>query len=298
MRGGKIMSYEIIYRQVRKLTPPTARELLEINVYEGQRKLRQNNLSSIETLMKRGEFTTGKIGIAILRHKKNYRLLMNGQHISTLVSNLNITVDVMWEEALCKNDVDVAHYFASFDTLGARNSSNILGAIKVALDLDWPNRILSLVAGATMMADNGRAGMKTPYYLQNLLVKNQSFGNHLLTILRGDANGVCEKRLKFLLRKPIAFAILTTYKIDEGDSLKFWSVVRDGIELKKDDPRKKLRDYLLQTTFCFTHGASSSRKVSTYHELISKCITAWNAYRKGDRTDLKYYRDKPIPRAI
>jgi hypothetical protein len=33
-------------------------------------------------------------------------------------------------------------------------------------------------------------------------------------------------------------------------------------------------------------------------EMMAKCIHAWNAWRRDERTALKYFKDAPIPKAF
>lgn len=72
--------------------------------------------------------------------------------------------------------------------------------------------------------------------------------------------------------------------------------VRDGEGLKRSMPAFRLREYLL-TVNVGSKGRAYKRLV-TSREMLAKSITAWNAYRRGESTELKYYNEKPIPKAV
>lgn len=50
------------------------------------------------------------------------------------------------------------------------------------------------------------------------------------------------------------------------------------------------------TTGLVAGRGTMSLEVATKKEMHVKCIVAWNAWRTGDITSLRYYADKPIPK--
>ncbi len=59
-------------------------------------------------------------------------------------------------------------------------------------------------------------------------------------------------------------------------------------------PDRKLARYLL-TVGVHVGGGTHKIKTASQREVYVKCIHAWNAWRKEESTDMKYYVDKEIP---
>ncbi len=95
----------------------------------------------------------------------------------------------------------------------------------------------------------------------------------------------------------MACAILMTFRKNVRDAEKFWTMVRDGEGLTRRDPGKLLRDFLMTTSQAWSRGANAVRRAS-FHEICSKCVNAWNAYRDRRTLDaLRYYRNGSLPKA-
>jgi len=167
--------------------------------------------------------------------------------------------------------------------------------VKVEMDslaLDWPAKIGSLVVGAAAHGKNFTANQKV-----ELLKHHQKFGKFLYRLIGISENGGnVALEASHMRRLPVVYAILQTFTKSQDASDTFWRQVRDGEGLRRSMPTYKLRNYLLTHNYGFGRGALGV-KVSTFHEMTSKCITAWNAYRKGVATDLKYYISKEIPKS-
>jgi hypothetical protein len=79
----------------------------------------------------------------------------------------------------------------------------------------------------------------------------------------------------------------------------FWKQVRDGEGLTRSMPSHKFREYLMTHNYGVGRGTQGAPgHVVSFHEMVSKGVTAWNAFRKGKTTDLKYFPGKPIPEAL
>ena len=63
---------------------------------------------------------------------------------------------------------------------------------------------------------------------------------------------------------------------------------------------QKLRNYLMDTVTGRGQSFNGSARsdISSNREVYVKCIHAWNAYRRGKNTDLKYHAQSPIPKAV
>ena len=88
--------------------------------------------------------------------------------------------------------------------------------------------------------------------------------------------------------------MFVTYQKSKKAATEFWTAVREETGQSPQFADRKLAKFLL------THGLRAIRhQQSRYRvkdrEFFCKSIHAWNAWRKGDQTNLNYRADKPIP---
>ena len=55
--------------EIVQLTPTVAHELLELNTFPGQRKLRMKEVARLESIILGGLFLVGEIGVATLKYE-------------------------------------------------------------------------------------------------------------------------------------------------------------------------------------------------------------------------------------
>jgi hypothetical protein len=97
------------------------------------------------------------------------------------------------------------------------------------------------------------------------------------------------KECAHLSRRAIVAAMMVTAEKNKEAARKFWTDVRDG-EMKKGDPSRTLRDFLIGYSVDRGRGSQYSKK-ATEREMYRKCLVGWNAFRKGTTTALKVFND-------
>ena len=85
--------------------------------------------------------------------------------------------------------------------------------------------------------------------------------------------------------------MIETFRLEPISARIFWQQVRDGEELTKDSGPFKYRDFLMQNLM-------AGIKKPTNHEIVYRAHTAWNAYRRGSKTTLRYQHNLPIQSLI
>jgi len=269
--------------------PNQAKDFLELNTFPSQRRLNPRHVKKLEKEITEGTFRIGEIATAVEQFNGNKKVLMNGQHQLHAIINTGKKIKAVYEIYDVFTPTDLSLLFRKFDNNAIRTLSQKALVEARALDVNWSSRIISLVISsiqyktkAIQLTDSSIDSFKN--YL-----KVGDFINSILT--------ASEPMPKHMMRGPVGHAMMLTYEKSQGDSLIFWSKVRDGEGLNKSDPAKTLRDFLMSTSVGYGRGASDI-KLASIHEMTSKCITSWNAFRKGTKTDLKYYSMKPIPKAL
>lgn len=98
-------------------------------------------------------------------------------------------------------------------------------------------------------------------------------------------------------RMAVYAAMLGCYRKGNGAAEKFWSEVRDETGANPTDPSRKLAKFLLLNSS--SKGRKDYNSVQRYRvtdrEFYVKVIHAFQAWRKEEKTDLKYYADKEVP---
>lgn len=290
-----------IKSQKMELTPKIAERLLLLNTFEGQRQLRPWWVSELANRIRDGVFTCGHVAIAIYTNGSGEpeKFQVNGQHQCNGVLVANKSVDVMYEEYDCGTDMEnVSYLYRQFDSHAGRSIDNLVKMELLALKLDWPVRIGQLVVrGASLLKGQEGAHKNHKIALIKAHIEHGNFVNNILTCCSAD-----EKKFattKHLLRGSVVHAMILTYEKSQKSAKDFWENVRDGEGLKKSQPEYVLREFLKDTSINRGRGATVFKnRTCSDHEVTSKCISAWNAYRRGEKTVLKYFASKPIPKAF
>jgi len=274
------------------LSPKEALRLIDINTYEGQRPLRPKKVQEYKDKILDGTFRRGDFAIARQFFNGQKEILINGQHQAhaSVIANKGIRCIIDYYDVFTPEDLSLL--YRQFDPPG-RSLADILRPEAIALEVNWPSHVISrVVAGAALKA--GLMGNCTKEKKVELLKDNLSSGAFVCSIIdNSDA--------KHLNRRAVVCAMLSTWERSQQDSNKFWVGARDGDNISKTKPPEqaiwKIRNWLMQVTVATGRGTFGLKRAAD-HEIVSRCITAWNAFRRKENTDIKYYKDKPIPRAI
>jgi len=285
-------------KKTMKITPRDAERILQMKFFGAQRPLRPRWVSTLANIIREDLFLNGEIGTAILKYDGNTEVLINGQHQCHAVIVANKAIEVEYTTYECDTPDDTSTLYAQFDNHSPRSLANVVKAHAFTMNLDWPNKCCSLLVGAAAVKENIETAPK--YQKSELLdtyLKQGQFIHDLLFVSMNGAN--IHKDSAHLRRLPTVYAMLHTWEKSQSESAIFWKQVRDGEGLSRTMPAFKLRNYLMTTNYHRGRGTQGvPGKTATFHEMVSKSIVAWNAFRKHTTTDLKYYRDKPIPRVV
>lgn len=99
---------------------------------------------------------------------------------------------------------------------------------------------------------------------------------------------------RFLRRVGVVAAIYATYSVAPGPATEFWTLVRDESAPNRLDATRTLAKFLTESHGDHRRGGAAVPTRGFY----VKSIHAWNAWRKGRTTMLKYHPKSPLPRPI
>lgn len=104
-------------------------------------------------------------------------------------------------------------------------------------------------------------------------------------------------------RGAVIAAMLATYDVDVPTASVFWNWVVTGEHVEKDHQTRVLREWLMRTIMVGGRRNSQSTGNSSGYadarEFYTRCIQAWNGFRKNQYVKLsRYHSNTPIPQAV
>jgi hypothetical protein len=284
--------FELVSRKIKEVGLKDAERFLSFNNYEGQRPVRKKHVAMLAEEMNEGRFTFGNIAVARQGWNGGDQMMANGQHTCIAILETGESIPAVVEEYNCKTPEDFAALYRTFDNNAVRSLSEIAYPETRALKLDWTRKFIGIILAGISFIE-GHTGMhknKRVEYLKKY-IKEGTFAHDILS-------PVSSSERRHMERGPVIAAMFLTFRKCAADAERFWEDVRDGENLPGKSPALKLRNYLMQASVSVGRGVStpSLNAAVTYREMYGKCIVAWNAYRRGDATALKFYADKELPK--
>jgi hypothetical protein len=292
------MWYPIEKPKVVQSSPKLAETFRDMLACPYDRPTRQPRLDYLREVILNGTFRNCEWATAYCEETGlTYRV--NGKHTSTIVSGLNgeaPPLNVVLGKYHCDTLEDVAKLYATFDTRSSMRSTN---DIYLAYACAVPQ--LAGLSGKTISV--AVAGMAYHYWTERsyldhpaeekaeLLWKHRDFVLFYHQLIFGHAS-------RHLKRSPAAAAMFSTYLKCQRDAKLFWELVMTEEGASPRTPDRKLADYLKSVCVNLGVGSRTTKKVSSVREIYAKCIHAWNAWRTGASTDLKYYANVALPKPV
>lgn len=264
------------------------------------RDVRDRRKERLRAIMKAGTFRTCEWASAICKEDGvEYRV--NGKHTSTILHEMNgdrpTDLYVVVEQYECDTLEDVARLYATFDT---RESVKTTGDINKCFagahdDLSQlPNKLVN-----TCVSGLAFEKWEDGYFSQRaedraaLILQHGDFAMWAFTVIWPET-----KDTRHLVRSPVLAAMFRTYKKSQKHAGEFWGLVRDGSGTDHRSPDRVLHKMLITSSVNTGRGAVPGRRTVAGREMYIKCIHAWNAWRKGVSTDLKYYPNAETPACV
>lgn len=276
-------------------TPELAMDTATHPKWKGERDLSKTRMAFLEGELEQGRFYSPTWVFATLNGKR-YRV--NGQHTSNLLANANghfpkgLSVNII--EFHCESENDLAELFATFDRPeSARSMRDIIGAHAAQHE--------GLAGISARNVARGTAG---------ILFARRQTGQSKGAIGRDDRARLVHDHADYLKwvspiiairpldREAVAAAIFLSSRVDREAAMKFWLAVHDGSEQNHRGPSRVLQSFLLNLKIDERARGTNREQRWPPRAIFVKCIHAWNAWRRGAISDLKYYEGSPIPELV
>ncbi len=289
------MSWTLLGRpKTKPVTKSLAKEFAEMEPAPHDRPLSERRLAVYQKLLKDGSFRPVTWASAICKETGDiYRV--NGKHTSIMLSGLDKMPDfyVTVEEYECDTLEDVAKLYATFDSaMMSRTAKDIYASFAGTIPTlkGVSGAIIGMaVTGLSMeqWGHNYNSGHQ-PAERAELLLEHPEFVTWLASL------DLTTRATTHMKRTAVAAAMFATWKRSQKAATEFWMAVRDETGAKPDLPDRKLSKMLLTVGVDKGTGSTRAKKMNQ-REMFVRCLHAWNAWRKGEPTDLRYYEDKDIP---
>lgn len=285
-----------------RVTTALATEFRDMCPAPADRELSEQRLTAYRKAMEMGLFrpTVDWCRAYCEETKEHYRV--NGKHTSTLLASLDAIPAEMTaciSEYRCDSMDDVARLYSTFDAQEQTRRAGDIYRIFAAIDpttSSMSSRVVALcVSGVAFFRHGSRYASETTAagraeYLLDGTVRQ--FVSWLSEI-------VAKKGSRHVHRVPVVAAMWATWSKCRKDATEFWSAVIDETGTSPTLPDRRLAKWLITHTVN-SGGGARQNAVSTRaapREVYVKSVIAWNAYRAGATTDLKYYPNAKTPSA-
>lgn len=264
-----------------------AKQLLAMNTYENQRKIRRATVGILQD-----ELTAGRLRpleISLARVQGGSYCLVNGQHQLTVALEHKAGLPATVSYYRCDTPADMVHLFATFDTTPRRSGADCIRGYRglLAAELvDLPIRMLTACSSALAILEDG--GPK--FYSRPISTAHKA---GLLTIYLDDLTfiySLWNERSEALIRRvPVMLSILAISRKNGDNCYPFLEQVVNGIGLQLDTPQYKLHEFL---TLKYPSGTGWPCFQSVYMNIISW----WNTFCTGIfRQSVKAASMKTLP---
>jgi hypothetical protein len=288
-----------------KATRSLAKQYMEMDPAPHDRPLSERRLAVYQRLLRDGSFRPVAWASAICKATDGvYRV--NGKHTSTLLAGLPEMPDfyVVLEDYEADTLEDVVQLYATFDSkMQSRTASDInmsFAATVTGLQHVCRQTINTLVAGLAWHYFGEHANTThQPAERAELLLDHVDFGVWFDRLLSGTEAEQSRTHIPYrhLARQPVCAAMLACWMKSQTDCKTFWLAVRDETGASPNLPDRRIGKYLALAKANLGRGALGARPVPP-REIYAKSISAWNAWRRKESTNLNYYAGKPLPEAV
>lgn len=283
------IDYELIHDRREKFTMELAHRFIEMQTFMGERKLNDRHMDFLLEQAKQGKFLGDITALASCQCVwDNTERRLNGQHTSWMRTYMpadwSPIVHVLKYRAM--REEDFRALYASFDRIFVRSNKHVVTAELLGTSefKELTSGVLSKLASGLRLwtAERARDVRSVDKIVELMRTKHYKLTIEVSQFLVGIQPSNAAHMYN---RVPVVAAMFASFNKSSQDSHKFWVMVRDGGG-DATHPAQALMKYLVKTTIR-SDPSDHSRFVSvTGEEMYRVCITAWNAFRRGDKLKL------------
>ena len=294
--------YRLLNTKVVTANRRVVNEFVEMTRLEHDREVQEARKNWILDEILEGRFHGNELASChILSEDRLVRV--NGKHTSLVLSSLsdadlrelNLQLVIKRFEADTVNDA-VALYNTYDSRLSAKSSGDVVQVV-VSADEQLrtiPRHVMTQIVGAFAWGATGDTRSHSRVEkTAAMALDNIDFCLWTQELFKEGTTENCKK----LRRSPVINGMWRLFNKCQRDATIFWRLVRDENGEHPSTPDRVLARFLNSHSVNHAKGAKGNAAVHP-RQMIASCITAWNAWRRGETTALRYYADKPMPRPV
>jgi hypothetical protein len=277
------ITYELKSRRQEKFTMELASKFIEMETFVGERPLKDDHVAFLYREAKAGRFLHDLANLASCLCKwDGVERRLNGQHTSWMrtfmpkrwcppITVLRFAVD---------REEDYRSLYASFDRNSPRSNREVVGAECKGTEKfeAVPSPLLfPLASGLRLWTASGKRDRRPIDEIVDLM-KSQ-FYNLTLNVSAFMSTMSPSTAPHMYRRAPVTGAMFATFNKSQAEATRFWTLVRDGGG-SAGFPPLVLMKWLTKTAMNAAKDTRSRQNVGR-EEMYCSCITAWNAFRRG-----------------
>jgi hypothetical protein len=276
----------------REITPRDAEGFLALNNFPGQRAYKPMKGRSYADNMANGSHRRIEIAVAKVR-ESGVDYLMNGQHNCNAILIHNRPYSGVVSYYTCDTMEDAWRLFATFDVHASRTEQQFMHSRRGLFDderlHDVPLRVLQC-CGTALYALG--AGTDPQFNAPATHVKTEKAD--LVDKYADDVIFVSQyKEYGHMIAVGCVAAIIATERKNKKAAAEFWEKVGTGEMLVLSDPRRRLRDSLMDLRFLGEIRGGYQRQKA----MFALCASWWNSWRTGEvRRSVKVNAMSGVPK--
>lgn len=284
------------------VTKRLAEEWNAMDEIREDRPLSERRLQVYRKVLASGEFRPVTWAKVFVKEMDQY-YRVNGKHTSTVFASADLSncqeVIAVIEDYEAETIEDAVKLYATFDSQQqVRNQSDInsMFAASIPEFKEFDSRFINLcVSSLNYFKSPGTGGVANAPQMTSADKAEVMFDEiEFCQWLKGMIGG--RNVHGQLHRVPVVAAMRGTWGKSQKAATEFWTLVRDESAPKNDTPDRKLAKFLGQMRVSIGARAGLPQRYKVQpREFYVKCIHAWNAWRKGEMTNLQYYQAAKIP---
>jgi len=293
--------YRLKDAEIEKATKAGAKDTAETPAYQGDCKLYDDHVTMLASEMEAGNFHVCIWAFTTLGGKK-YRI--NGKHTSLAMLGVAAEklarIKVCRLQFTCDTAEDIAALYSTFDSMESSRKARDIYQMYAAGISDLrtlPSRVRDVaISGLALWKWDRNTSKHSAKERAQLLVEHGPAVVFVDSIFRDKDGNTAQDGHRLLLRASVTAAMAATFSVSQRDARLFWTEVRDGSNPAPRSPSRVLQKWLLSSAVTMGRGAGMrGRKQDSRRGMFVRCLHAWNAWREGTVTDLKYYDNAKVP---
>lgn len=278
----------------RTITPQLAAKWLESKVYQYQRPLREGTVHLFVEYIKNGEFRENSV--ITLAGPNGDDFIVDGQHRLWAIFESGTDVTLLVSRIEC-SEKDLGKLYSEFDVAGNKRTTMDIVIARhdprakdlFPQDQNYLESATRIIRAGFISPNNKRSGTKQE-------TMNERFDMAIgwvkeMQLLKSDLNGCPEVMRSKFRRKNVMALALYTYRHCSDKAREFWPLVATADGLPKNDPRRALYDFMIQTSMKQYQPNKNKISLEVSLRIVAK---AWNYFYQGKFIDRLYLKKSEI----